>query len=35
MNGLWQRLCYRCKLILTKRDPAQMIVCGRCGWVWN
>lgn len=34
-NAKWQRLCYRCRIILTKVDPLHVIVCARCGWVWS
>ncbi len=34
-RALWQRLCFRCHLLLTKCDPLQVVVCARCGWTWG
>ena len=34
-KALWQRLCFRCHLLLTKFDPLQVVVCARCGWTWG
>ena len=35
VNALWQRICYRCQLVMTKQNPTQTVVCVRCGWIWN
>lgn len=34
-HSKWQRLCYRCRAILTKFNPLDVIICARCGWIWK
>jgi len=32
--GIWIRSCPICRMVLTKSDPHDTIVC-RCGWRWQ